>query len=158
MSIEITTEFLADLKAKAEAATPGPWAFKVWSGQGTAVHIKQQLVAGNGAWVASYVNANCADYIAAANPAVVLALIAHIKKLEAENHDLRNLQDPHALTAAHMIGYEKGRDEARAKIERLEKEADWLAEQASLTGDYIDGQDSKEVWRELARRAVEEQC
>lgn len=79
--IKITPELLAELKEKAEKATPGPWVLEIWSGQGTATHVKQGLTTGNGAHVASYVNGSCAEYIAAANPSVVLALISEIKRL-----------------------------------------------------------------------------
>ncbi len=99
---------------------------------------------------------NClcnAEYIAAANTTVALALIEKIERLEEDF-------EAAARSAA---------DES-VKAVRLEEEADWLAKQASLMCDCIencdecrlflecgcDGENSKESWRESARKAVSE--
>lgn len=79
MSIEITPELLAELKDKAEAAeslSRSPWKI---NDDGVSVDD----------WHGDLVCEEClveeAEFIAAANPAVVLALVARIEELEAKN-------------------------------------------------------------------------
>ena len=87
MSIEITPALLSDLRQKAEAATPGPWKcvarpeallLGVQSVDGVPISViagdrpltdMRQAIADN-------------YYIASANPATMLALIARIRELE----------------------------------------------------------------------------
>lgn len=83
------------LQAKAEAATPGTWDTNQFDDQHT---IGNGLRAGEGRYcVAGNIRrANDAAFIAAANPAVVLELVARLRaaearadRLEAENAELR---------------------------------------------------------------------
>lgn len=158
--IEITPELLADLKARAGKATPGPWVeFGLESGNGNSSYtvgtekpgldicrLNSQLYC-----------KNClcnAAYIAAASPAVVLALIEEIERLEEDF-------DAAARSAA---------DES-VKAVKLEEEAEWLAKQASLMCDCIEncdecrlfsecgcnGQNSKEIWRKAAQEAISQE-
>jgi hypothetical protein len=70
--VKITPALLADLRAKAEAATPGPWK---WHDNGHSYSVEGP-VRGN--------RLHDSQHVAAANPAVVLALIARIEELEAD--------------------------------------------------------------------------
>ena len=87
MSIEITPELLNNLRQKAEAATEGPW-----NRQGLASLLRYAQKHG-GPWNDDeYTDCSLplpeekdADYIAACNPAAILALIARIEELEAKN-------------------------------------------------------------------------
>jgi len=73
----MTDEQLSALEAAARAATPGPWMsldfqpWKVWDGEGNNL-------------LGSFANDCDGAYIAAANPAVVLALIARVRELEVD--------------------------------------------------------------------------
>lgn len=83
--IEITSEFLAVLKARAQKATEGYW----FSTCNANLHpVVNCVVLRYEISVALCPDArdgeSNADYIAAANPAVVLALIEKIKRLEEE--------------------------------------------------------------------------
>lgn len=103
MSIEITQELLDDLLAKATAATPGPWqrrnGFDVF-GEDGGVSAEGVEAAEDDGWQIADCNAGVtytvkyetatlspfevqhnAEYIAAANPDVVLALINEITTL-----------------------------------------------------------------------------
>lgn len=96
MQIEITPELLADLKDKAKKATQGEWKAS-----------QTKRIYGGTDWKSTPVveteddyllymellenSANDAEYIAAANPAVMLALIARIEELENENRALKSI-------------------------------------------------------------------
>ena len=131
--IEITPELLADLKARAEKAD----------------------AISKGQTVARCDSKEWAEYIAAAAPDVILALIADYEWLEKDF-------DAAARSAA---------DES-VKAVKLEEEADWLADTLAgiccKTDDYGCGcvcpntkklceQITVNDWREAARKAVEEQ-
>lgn len=73
------------------------------------------------------------NFIDIANPAAVLRLVGMVR--EYDNEILR----------------------LRAEMERLEKEADWLARAASNNG-WHGERVSPEWMRQVARKAVEEQC
>lgn len=92
MEIEITPELLADLKDKAEKATPGPW-IKDTVFPSSVITGNPDLIIGNQAEhnniFSSALKCN-ADYIAAANPAVMLALIAKIEELQTDNQYLND--------------------------------------------------------------------
>lgn len=93
--IEIKPELLAELKAKAEAATQGPW--RVDDTYETLVFLPTTApnesiagVCGDGERISAQ-GTLCKDrcianaaFIAAANPQVVLALIAEIEELNVE--------------------------------------------------------------------------
>lgn len=149
--IEITPKFLADLKAKAEKAMPGPWELDE-----TPTDIATYYEIYSTDWMVADCEKDGASaaYIAAANPAVVLALIEKIKRLEEDF-------DAAARSAA---------DES-VKAVKLEEEADWLAQQASLMCDCIEncdecrlfsecgcnGANSKEIWRKAAQEAISQE-
>ena len=85
-AIKITPELLADIEAKARSATPGPWAIMYGGQPGDSY-----AVVGSCSWnrpvcgiePVNYKIEN-AKHIAAANPAVVLAMIERIRRLEEE--------------------------------------------------------------------------
>lgn len=118
--IEITPEFMADLKAKAEKATPILWIANFGNPK---QDVKAALDAGT---------TSDAEYIIAANPQLVLALIWRLENLElmsrqwrtkfkdrgAELHIKRNLFQKNKKR---MMRLEK-------QICKLEKEASWLAD------------------------------
>jgi hypothetical protein len=90
MSIEITPKLLADLRQKAEAATPGEWliGYGGMAGDDYAVIItrfwKNEICELN---PRSYRREN-AEFITACNPAVMLALVAEIERLRDRLDDL----------------------------------------------------------------------
>lgn len=92
MRIVITPELLADLKDKAGKATPGPW-IKDTAFPSCVITGDPDLIIGNQAEhnniFSSALKCN-ADYIAAANPAVILALIARIEELQTDIKSLKN--------------------------------------------------------------------
>lgn len=67
---------LADLRAKAEAATPGPWV-RHHQRHGVSVHRAD----GGFDWVGAGDSEATADFITAANPATVIAMIDEIERL-----------------------------------------------------------------------------
>ena len=88
--VEVTEALLADIEAKARAATPGPWVGDEREGMRASVYSDDatgSVVAECGSW--SYVahsEAACianAAFILSAQPAVVLALVQRIKDLES---------------------------------------------------------------------------
>lgn len=76
-----------------------------------------------------------ADYIAAANPAMIQEMIAKLKRL----HEEIEFQEKRSKAQGAMIG-------------RLEKEADWLADILQRHSTFF----TTEKWRKAARRAVSE--
>lgn len=75
--MEITTDFLADLKAKAQAATPGPWQVNAEYGDLETDEAVPQFIAG-------HTEEPNAAFMAAASPDVVMALIEHIEYQHTE--------------------------------------------------------------------------
>lgn len=107
MRIEITPELLAGLKDKAEKATSGPWIY-----DDGCVYLTYDPPNENRVhdWSRRYHRFVCdfddgeyhqyeseeearanAHYVAAVNPAVILALIARIEELENENRVLNQI-------------------------------------------------------------------
>jgi hypothetical protein len=90
MSVEITPALLSDLRQKAEAATQGPWNQQ---GLASLLRFAQKH---DGPWNDDeYIDCTLqlpeekdADYIAAASPAVVLALVAEVERLRDRLDDL----------------------------------------------------------------------
>lgn len=97
----MTNDELMQLKALAEAATPGPW-YGFFDGVRLAPEVFGQknisryvcgVMGTTGNNTTEHYNSN---YIAAANPAVILALIAKIESIAADAkryHDLCRLAD-----------------------------------------------------------------
>lgn len=98
--IELTAALLSDLKENAEKATPGPWVMEIDDFDEDIIKItslsRQKENKVEIASIPFTENENCspnefvkeqrrnADYLHAANPAVVLALIDRIEELEKE--------------------------------------------------------------------------
>jgi hypothetical protein len=89
----LTDEKLADLRAKATAATPGPWSWagdEPWLCAPDLAHVVED---GSGTIVVEatweYVEGDDAEYLAAADPTTVLELLDEIVRLRQENDELR---------------------------------------------------------------------
>lgn len=113
MKIEITPELLANLKEKAEKATPGPWKLynddsvgyvelaydppkkdRVHDWSNNLPEFVCDFDDGEYHQYKSIKEANAnASFVAAANPAIMLALITRIEELESENNALGQLID-----------------------------------------------------------------
>ena len=79
----LTTEQLADLRAKAEAATPGPWDSFA---DGTCIWERiKDLPEGH---IGECYRANDTAYVVAANPATILKLLDMIEQLQEKNKNL----------------------------------------------------------------------
>ena len=131
----VTPEMLAELRRLAEAATPGPWeAFGAvdgrrgerWLGVTTDMRATESARAGD---VFSAQNCTRQDalFIAAANPAAVLALLDDADALRAE--------------LAHM---REARDNARAEVKRLTAQVERvraLADEWTYKGSHAYGTD-----------------
>ena len=82
--MSLNPKLLADLKAKAEAATPGPWGV-FETGSSITVYLPESYLGNHIACMArggvpAEEEFSNAAYIAAANPATILALIAEIER------------------------------------------------------------------------------
>ena len=127
------TPDVAELRRLAEAATPGPWeAFgavdgrrgKRWLGVTTDMRATESARAGD-VFAAQNCTRQDALFIAAANPAAVLALLDDADALRAE--------------LAHMT---EARDNARAEVERLTAQVERvraLADEWTYNGGWDDG-------------------
>jgi len=111
MSIEITPALLADLRQKSGAATPGEWLIGHVGMAGDNFAVIISRFCGNEICVKSY-----AEFIAAANPSVVLALIDEIKRLNER-------YDEQKLLATRMIEHAA---EQKKEIDRLNDKLDEL--------------------------------
>lgn len=85
--IEITPELLAELKERAEAATPGPWKVHTLEVQNPCSVLTRTaswivLSDGENLPLADRKGVSNNRHIAAANPATVLALVAEIERLK----------------------------------------------------------------------------
>ena len=127
---DLTPEKLAELRRLAEAATPGPWeAFgavdgrrgKRWLGVTTDMRATESARAGD-VFSAQDCTRQDALFIAAANPAAVLALLDDADALRAE--------------LAHM---REARDNARAEVKRLTAQVERvraLADEWTYNGEF----------------------
>lgn len=164
-----TIESLLARRELAEKATPGPWK------PGTSVFLKQETIIASMGYIAaepigvSYPT-TCYNFahIAANSPDVVMADIDEILRLRAEVEFWRQ------ETQDVRENFERTLQCERDKTDRLEREADWLAEQlsysCSFTGEHNCGipkpcpktygcgclDVEAEEWREAARKAMEE--
>lgn len=117
---------LDELERLAKAATPGPWIF-VNVGYTFSQSAQYSIEPSPGVSVWEH-NRKDADYIAAANPATVLALIARVRKAEARGvvHDAEWTRQMVASAEQFRAEAEAERDEWRARAERAEALADWV--------------------------------
>ncbi len=117
-----------------------------------------------------------AEYIAAANPAMIREMIGALRELFENNYGPDMLNDPQALTISYFAGcMAEGRkrnikeDKLLEEKAQLEREADWLADMLSdICHDYEAGcaicprtkrpcwEIMANDWREAARKAVKE--
>jgi len=181
---KISQNYLNELKAFAEKATPGPWeAGDEISGErnvfahredGHSIHewhIAQTVYAGT---------VDDAAYIAAANPAVVLVLIDRIERLEEENDklikenkcleqnviDIRDFCREFKCISANLADEMDADDKVfEDMVAEDEAQLDWLASQleardiADHYEDRLSITDMKDKtdWRKAAREAVEKE-
>ena len=130
------TPDLAELRRLAEAATPGPWeAFGAvggrrgerWLGVTTDMRATESARAGD-VFAAQNCTRQDALFIAAANPAAVLALLDDADALRAE--------------LAHM---REARDNARAEVKRLTTQAAEVSGLLHITGHHACMGDGSQV-------------
>ena len=117
------------LRELAEAATPGPWIAKDWAitDNDGAVNVCGTSVSapntnqGIFTTVLEGDDTNDVDYIAAANPAAVLALLDHIKELEDELRacvgSLEYVETTYPLHAGYRVRQHR-MDTARTLLEK----------------------------------------
>lgn len=166
-----TTESLLARRALASKATPGPWKKGIALRQGYGVDAIWDC---SGALVAdteksvSPCEESDAAHIAANDPPTVIADIDEILRLRAEVEFWRQ-ETQHVRE-----NFERTLQCERDKTDRLEREADWLAEQLSYSCSFTGEQNcgipkpcpktygcgcldvEAEEWREAARKTVEE--
>lgn len=160
MSQEISQSFLNELKELARNATPGPWEAGDDDISGKKnIYARQEDDHSIHDWhIAKVTYAGTEDdarYIAAANPKTILDLIAEIERLQARD----------STQSVSLCGYKEIEVDINCQLERIKKEADWLAYQ--LADDSIMdppcGVDCnpcelgcrQEKWIEAARKAAE---
>lgn len=110
--VQITAELLAELDSAATAATPGPWHSEPSDDEEYCAEVKRGLffVATTHDGVMSRRNAQeNAQFIAAANPATILALTAHIRSLteRLEKAELSDDALAERMKAAGMLTIEQ---------------------------------------------------
>ncbi len=157
----LTTEALLARRELAEKATPGPWEVDK-SEITSAVYVETD-------WGHLICESDDEDaaHIAANSPDVVMADIDEILRLRAEVEFWRQ------ETQDVRENFERTLQCERNKTDRLEREADWLAEYCwkkpeaeyhplrEMRGGFYCGacphdHDCRKCWREAARKAVEE--
>lgn len=114
----------SELKILAEAATPGPWAY---DGSYVCPARTEDGTTYVELWrsIADCHQTENTKFIAAANPAAVLALIAEVEGLRAQ----------HGRDSAELRSLCQARDDARKERDQLKAEADRLtADNTSLRG------------------------
>lgn len=156
-----TTESLLSRRALAEKATPGPWEVDK-SEITSAVYVETSW----GHLICDSSDHGDAAHIAVSDPATVMADIAEILRLRAEVEFWRQETQDVRENFARTLQCE------RDKTDRLEREADWLAEYCwkkpeaeyhplrEMRGGFYCGacphdHDCRKCWREAARKAVE---
>ncbi|MBM2884046.1 ead/Ea22-like family protein [Chromobacterium phragmitis] len=99
----LTPDQLADLRAAAEAATPGPW-----TQRGIALIEAKTGELSRASIAEVFHAAEDADYIAAANPAAVLALLTHIDAQAARIAELERDAARYYLIRDWLVAQQKG--------------------------------------------------
>jgi len=106
---------LDELKALAEAATPGPWFLDAGGDTGVYTEARVSDTSTDVAW--SYRRED-EKFIAAANPAAVLDLIARVERAEAERVDLqRKLNTESANVTFYKVERDRYRDAIREALD-----------------------------------------
>lgn len=93
------------------------------------------------------------EYITAANPVLIREMVAELRQMEMEIRGLKH--DKKILEEATEKGA-KDNLELRGRLNQMEKETDWLAEQKAckeIKNGCCCGHD-RQYWREVARKAV----
>ena len=125
-------ERMPRLEELAGKANSGPW-------QNIIGH-PHQIITENESWpVADVESFNDAAFIAAANPAMIVEMIAELRRLEKETDRLK----------IELHDMDSSAREMWQDMRQQEKEADWLAKILAAGG-------HKEYWRNAARKAVSE--
>lgn len=174
-SNQMPQETLDRIRALAQKATPGPWICYGFTGNnGSALRTVSREDFEKICELPNLMNTPAnANYIAAANPQVMLALADFIERLEAEIANLEREKIAYYKAfdkLAEKLGVFKETDpgkpetfEVFAKVfERQEKEAAWLADvMADLdcphgcpVEDPPTLEECRDCWREAARKAV----
>lgn len=144
--VEIPAELLADLKRKAQKATPGPWAFWILEGPllGGNYQVRSHADPDEDFVCRHVESAANAKYIAAASPDAVLALVERIEKQEKEADWLaKNCQGVDNCPYL-ALGWENDRP-------------DWCQCTDTVEDGFDCYEDPIDCWREAAREAVEGQ-
>lgn len=126
-----------ELKRLAEAATPGPWAY---DGSYVCPARTEDGTTYVELWrsIADCHQPENTKFIAAANPAAALALIAEVDSMKVERDYCRRVAD-HNLDLG--VAYMTERDQLKAEVEALRKDAEryrWLREKVGV--DFIFGE------------------
>ena len=118
-----------ELKKLAEAAAPGKWEYSMTSSGFRKIKASDKLICG----VSSF---GCQDarYIAAANPATILSLIARLESAEA---DAKQADDFSRQLADKIEPLEKELIEARAELAQEMKRLDWALEHGASLGMFV---------------------
>lgn len=91
---------LEELKAKALAATPGPWATLLLA---NGADVRAPHASGGSTWVAETRSNADADYIAHANPSAILKLVAVVEAAKAF-HAAEPSDTPEGIAAHTALG------------------------------------------------------
>lgn len=188
--MEITPELLADLKAKAQEATPGPWEKdclrNIFRKPQNRDEDWQPIVLAKEKHGKYFPGPENTAFIAAASPDIVLALIAELEDLRSKEdaqkwacgecqeveqelkQKVERLQEENIRLKVELHDLDSSGGEMAKDCRRLEKEADWLAEQllACTDDNRIDtcrytecgicsDIDTVAGWRDAANKAVE---
>ena len=122
----IDPQQLADLRAKAEAATKGPWVVEHHDGWWTVSGAKRSEVFDDGSANGEYAPAckqNNRDFIAAANPATVIAMIDEIERLRERNAKLERVREA-AKDAINWVGDVRWRHPLFLALQAAKEETD----------------------------------
>lgn len=101
------------LKRAAEAATPGPWEVAVWTCGVRGCEVKRGIDR-----IGCDLHFPNAAYIAAANPATILTLIARLEAAAAELERLRSQEPVVVMSMAEWDAMKKGEDACCSKFDR----------------------------------------
>lgn len=151
------------LKALAEAATQGEWSHERFGviQAGPVIQFangsgRQQIAMATGAdWMVQGEQIANAEFMAAANPSVVLALLAEIERLEAESRDAKDAKIGLGWAVNELRGSFKNFHRSLcARFGYTHDEKDWFRDQVSLE-EHVAGQiDQLKAENETLRKRV----